>query len=177
MRNSGIIKRKSSSSTSNFSAINEFYISVPLSRKSYRRVVREEASQHRFDISTVEVREGEDYSCKPGYLVITNTIYVETKLKLLTVLEQIKFTQLDLKVINLSGKGRGLWFFFKKCFKHNMFTMSFVYYLRYSSLSCIVSNIITLYLCLLPDIMKYIPFWFPFPWGSPISTNQPEFNQ
>ena len=140
-------------------------------------MVGEEASQHHFDINNVEVREGEGYSCIPGYLVITNTIYVETKLKLLTVLEQIKFTQLDLKVINLSGKGKGLSFFFKKCFKHNTFTMSFVYYLRYSSLSCIVSNIITLYLCLFPDIMKAIPFWFPFHWGSPISINQLEFNQ
>ena len=167
MHNSGIIKRKSSSSTSNFSAINEFYISVPLSRKSYRSVVREEASQHRFDISNVEVREGEDYSCKPGYLVITNTIYVETKLKLLTVLEQIKFTQLDLKVINLSGKGRGLWFFFKKCFKHNTFTMSFVYYLRYSSLSCIVSNIITLYLCLFPGYYEGYLVLVSIPLGEP----------
>ena len=71
-------------------------------------MVREEASQQGFDINNVEVREGEDYSCKPAHLVITNTIDAETKSELLTAFEQIKLTQLDLKVINLSGKGKGL---------------------------------------------------------------------
>ena len=53
-------------------------------------VVREEASQQGFDINNVEVREGEDYSCKQAHLVITNTIDAETKSELLTALEQIK---------------------------------------------------------------------------------------
>ena len=66
-----------------------------LSRDSYKSVVREEASQQGFDMNNVEVREGEDHSCK-----------------LLTALEQIKFTQLDLKAINLSGIGKVLMFFF-----------------------------------------------------------------
>ena len=60
-------------------------------------MVREEASQQSFDINNVEVREGEGYSCKPAHLVITNTIDAETKSELLTGLEQIKLTQLDLK--------------------------------------------------------------------------------
>ena len=59
-----------------------------LSRDLYKSVVREEASQQGFDINNVEVRKGDDHSCK-----------------LLTALEQIKFTQLDLKAVNLSGKG------------------------------------------------------------------------
>ena len=98
-----------------------------LSCDSYKSVVREEASQQGFDINNVEVREGEDYSCKPAHLVITNTIDAETKSELLTALEQINFTQLDLKVINLSGKGKGLAFFLKKCFTHITFAMSIVY--------------------------------------------------
>ena len=63
-----------------------------LSRESYKNVVREEASQQGFDINNVEVRKGEDYSCKPAHLVTTNVIRDETKSKLLTALEQIKFT-------------------------------------------------------------------------------------
>ena len=89
-------------------------------------MIREEASQQGFDINYVEVREGEDYSCKPANLVITNTIDAETKSELLTLLELIKFTQVDLKVINLSGKGKGLAFFVKKCFAHITFAMSIV---------------------------------------------------
>ena len=81
-----------------------------LSCESYKNVVREGASQQGFDINIVEVREGEDYSCKPVHLVITNVIDDETNSELLTALEQIKFTQLDLKVINLSGKSKGLAF-------------------------------------------------------------------
>ena len=90
-------------------------------------MVREEASQQGFDINNVEVREGENYSCKLAHLVITNTIDAETKSELLTALEQIKFTQLDLKVINLSRKGKGLAFFLMKCFTHITFAMSVVY--------------------------------------------------
>ena len=83
---------------------------IALSRESYKNVFREEASQQGFDINSVEVREGEDYSCKPAHLVITNVIDVEIKSELLTALEQIKLTQLDLKVIDLSGKRNGLAF-------------------------------------------------------------------
>ena len=79
-----------------------------LSRDSYKSAVREEASQQGFDINNVEVREGEDHSCKPAHLVITNTINAETK----SELEQIKFMQLNLKAVNLSGKGKVLAFFF-----------------------------------------------------------------
>ena len=89
-------------------------------------MIREEASQQGFDTNYVEVREGEDYSCKRANLVITNTIDAETKSELLTLLELIKFTQVDLKVINLSGKGKGLAFFVKKCFAHITFAMSIV---------------------------------------------------
>ena len=35
-----------------------------LSRESQKNVIREEASQQGFDINNVEVRKGEDYSCK-----------------------------------------------------------------------------------------------------------------
>ena len=59
-----------------------------LSRDSYKSVVREEASQQGFDINNVEVREGEDYFCKPAHFVITNTNDAETKSELLTALEQ-----------------------------------------------------------------------------------------
>ena len=100
---------------------------IVLSRESYKSVVRQEDSQQGFDISNVEVRESEDYSCKPGHLVITNTIHTETKSELLTVIEQIKFTRLDLKVINLNEKGKGLAFFFKNCFARNTFVMLIVY--------------------------------------------------
>ena len=79
---------------------------IALSRESYMNVVREEASQLGFDINNVEVREGKDYSCKLAHLVITNVIDDETKSELLIALEQIKFTQLDLKVIHLSGKSK-----------------------------------------------------------------------
>ena len=79
-----------------------------LSRDSYKSAVREEASQQGFDINNVEVREGEDHSCTPAHLVITNTINAETK----SELEQIKFMQLNLKAVNLSGKGKVLAFFF-----------------------------------------------------------------
>ena len=90
-------------------------------------MVREEASQQGFDINNVEVREDEGYSCKSAHLVITNTIDAETKSEYLRALEQINFTQLDLKVISLSGKGKGFAFFFKKCFTHITFAMSIVY--------------------------------------------------
>ena len=93
-------------------------------------MVREEASQQGFDINNVEVREGEDYSCKPAHLVITNTINAETKSELLAALELIKFRQLDLKVINLSGKDKGLVFFFTKRFTYITFAMSIVYSTR-----------------------------------------------
>ena len=75
-----------------------------------KRVIGEEASQQGFDINSVEVREDEDYSCKPIHLVITNAIDVKTKSELLATHEQIKFTQLDLKLVNLSGKGK-IWLF------------------------------------------------------------------
>ena len=57
---------------------------IALSRASYKGVVREEASQQDFGINNVEVREGEDNSCKSAYLGITNTIDAETKSELLT---------------------------------------------------------------------------------------------
>ena len=145
---------------------------IALSPESYKRKVREEASQQGFDINDVEVKEGEEYSCKPAHLVVTNIIDFETKSEILTALEQIKFTQLDLKGINLNEKSKSLKFFFKNCFRHNTFVMPIVYSSRQnSSRSCIVLNIIILYLCLLPDIMKVIPFWFPLPCG------EPHFNQ
>ena len=84
---------------------------LALSRESYKNVDREEACQQGFDINNVEVREGEDYSCKAAHLLITNVIDAETKSELLTAPVQIKFTQLDLKVIILSGKSKGLAFF------------------------------------------------------------------
>ena len=133
-------------------------------------MVREEASQQGFDINKVEVVEGEDYSCKPAHLVITNVIDAETKSELLAALEQIKLTQLDLKLINLSGKSKGLAFFLKNCFAHKTFVMSLVHL-------SLVSNIIILYLCLLRHVMQAIPFWFWFPLGSPFSINQLDFNQ
>ena len=94
--------------------------------RSYKSVIRDDASQQGFDINNVEVRERKDYSCKPANLVITNAIDAETKSEFLTALELINFTQVNLKVINLSGKGKGLAFFFKKCFTHITFPMSTV---------------------------------------------------
>ena len=55
---------------------------IALSRESYKSVVREGASQQGFDINNVSFREGEDYSCKPAHLVITNTIDAERRSKL-----------------------------------------------------------------------------------------------
>ena len=43
---------------------------IALSNELYKSVVREEAAQHGFDINNIEVREGEDYSCKPAHLVV-----------------------------------------------------------------------------------------------------------
>ena len=86
---------------------------IALSPESYKRKVREEASQQGFDINDVEVKEGEEYSCKPAHLVVTNTIDFETKSEILTALEQIKFTQLDLKGINLNEKSKSLKFSLK----------------------------------------------------------------
>ena len=100
---------------------------IALSRESYKNMIREEAPQHGFDKYKLEFREGEEYSCKPGHLVILNLIDAETNSELLTALEQIKFTQLDLKLITLSGEGKGLAFFFINCFAHNTFVMSIVY--------------------------------------------------
>ena len=76
-------------------------------------MIREEASQQGFDINNIEFRKGEDYSYKPDHLVITDVINAKTNSELLAVLEQMKFTHLDLKVINLSGKGKGLSFSLK----------------------------------------------------------------
>ena len=141
-------------------------------------MVREEASQQVFDINNVEVREGEDYFCKPAHLVITNKIDAETKSEILTALEQINFTQLDLKVIPLSGKGKGLAFFFKEVF--------YTYY--FCHVDCLLFKM-KQFLILhrferydfefvsVNRIMKATPFWFLFPWGSPISINQLDFNQ
>lgn len=100
---------------------------IVLSHESYKKEVREEASQQGFDIKNVEVRKGENYSCKPAYFVIPNIIDAETKCELLTALEPIKLTQLDLRIIKLSGKGRGLVFSFKSSFGHNIFVMLIVY--------------------------------------------------
>ena len=51
------------------------------------------------------IREGEDYSCKPAQLVLTSSIDEATKTEIFTGLDQIKFTDLNLKVIDLSGGG------------------------------------------------------------------------
>ena len=129
---------------------------IALSQESYKNEVREEASQQGFDVNNVEVREGENHLCKPAQFVIPNVIDAETRCELLTALEQIKVTQLDLKNIKLSGKGRGLVFSFKNAFGHNTFVMLTVYSSRCdSSRSRIVSNIFILYLCLMCDIMHY----------------------
>ena len=77
---------------------------IALSRESYKNVIREESSQQGFDINNVEVREDEGYSLKTAHLVITNIIDAKTKSELLTELEQIKLTRLDLKVINLINR-------------------------------------------------------------------------
>ena len=71
---------------------------VGLSRESYKSVARVEASQQGFNINNVDFREGEDHSCKPAHLLVTNTVDAETKSELLTALDQIKFMQLDFKV-------------------------------------------------------------------------------
>ena len=86
---------------------------ITLSCESHKNMIREEASQQGFDINNIEFRKGEDYSYKPDHLVITNVINAKTNSELLAVLEQMKFTHLDLKVINLSGKGKGLSFSLK----------------------------------------------------------------
>ena len=86
---------------------------ITLFRESHKNMIREEASQQDFDINNIEFRKGEDYSYKPDHLVITNVINAKTNSGLLAVLEQMKFAHLDLKVINLSGKGKGLSFSLK----------------------------------------------------------------
>ena len=42
-----------------------------------------------FDVNNVEIREGEDYSCMPAHLVITNVIDAQTKSELLIALEEM----------------------------------------------------------------------------------------
>ena len=83
--------------------------SYTLSRESYQHVIKEAAAQRGFTVENVRVREGDDFSCKPAQLIITNTIDVETKEELLIALEKIKFTGLDLKVINPSGDGKNFY--------------------------------------------------------------------
>ena len=66
-------------------------------------MVREEASQQGFEINKLRLEKVKIIpASQPAHMVITNTVDAETKSKLLTALEQITFTQLDLKVINLS---------------------------------------------------------------------------
>ena len=97
--------------------------------------------------------------------------WIRRDTELLTALEQIKFMQLDLKVINLSGKGKSMAFFIKNWFAHNTFVISIFYSSRWnSSRFCIISNIIILHSCLLRNIMRFIPFW-----SSPIG--QPNLNK
>ena len=127
---------------------NKLVEAIALSRESYKNVVREEASQQGFDISNIKVREGEDFSCKPAHLIITNVINAETKSELLTVLKQIKFTQLDLKLINLSGKNKSL-AFFQQTVLHIRLFLCQLFILQDKT----VHDLSSLYLCLLRDIM------------------------
>ena len=109
---------------------------ITLSHESYKNVIREEASQQGFEKSNSEFRKGENYLYKPDHLVITNVINAETNSELLTVLEQMKFTHLDLKVTNLSGKGKDLTFFFKNCFAHNTSCQLLYYFVFVSVTIC-----------------------------------------
>ena len=79
---------------------------IALSRESYENVIKEAAAQQGYDLISVKVTEGEDYSVKPADFIITSSIDVDTKDELLIALQQIKFTGLDLKLINLSGEGK-----------------------------------------------------------------------
>ena len=77
-----------------------------LSRDSYQKVIKEAAAKQGYELSAVKITEGEDYSIKPAQLILTNAIDVVTKDELLTALEQIKFSGLDVKLIDLSGEGK-----------------------------------------------------------------------
>ena len=63
--------------------------------------------------------------CKPAYLVIINVTDAKTNSKPSTAPEYIKFMQLPLKVINMSGKDKGLVFLFKSSLRHNIIFMLF----------------------------------------------------
>ena len=74
---------------------------IAFPRESYKSVVREKASQQRFDINNVvKDRKGEDYLYKPAHQVITNLIDVINKSELLTSLAQNKRTSLILQSSN-----------------------------------------------------------------------------
>ena len=74
-----------------------------LSRESYQKVIKEATAKQGYELSAVKITEGEGYSIKPAQLILTNAIDVVTKDELLTASEQIKFSGLDVKLIDLSG--------------------------------------------------------------------------
>ena len=82
---------------------------IALTRESYENVVRKAALEQGYETENVAATEETDFSCKPAQLVTTKFIDCECKKELLSGLQNVRKTDLNLKLIDLDPN-RGIIF-------------------------------------------------------------------
>lgn len=76
-----------------------------IARKSHKIAIKDAAKSQGYDIENVSIKEGENYSCKPVQLILTERLDVCVCQEILDGLKKMSFANLDLKVINKAKKG------------------------------------------------------------------------
>ena len=80
--------------------------SINLIEQSHKFMVREAAAQQGWNMDTVAVTDGEDFSCKPVQIVLLETLDGNTRKDILNGLRQVTFANLKTKVINFVEIGK-----------------------------------------------------------------------
>ena len=71
-------------------------------RLSQSNFVKSAAEEQGYSMNHVSLTEGDDFSSKPVQLVLKDQLDAKVRLEILTGLEQIKFADFDLKVVDFA---------------------------------------------------------------------------
>ena len=72
-----------------------------MARLSNENYVRIAAESQGYEMNHVALREGEDFSSKPVQLILTERLDDGVRREILSGIEQMKFVDIDWKIINL----------------------------------------------------------------------------
>lgn len=84
---------------------------IRITRLSYHNMVRDAVNKEGVQLQMVDTMETDNVSMKPAQLILTSRLDEDVRRELLSGLEKMKFTQLDLKVINEGVNEKGMQYY------------------------------------------------------------------